>query len=48
MKIEQYENIDGVPMILLLDEENNTAKSMTKEYYDTLASESANDPAGNL
>jgi hypothetical protein len=36
MKIEQYENTDGVPMILVIDEEANQARSMTKEYWDSL------------
>ena len=34
MTITNYENLDGQPMVLILDEENDKAESMTKEQYD--------------
>ena len=36
MKIEEYTSLSGVPMILLLDEENNTSLSMAKSTYDEM------------
>ena len=34
MTITEYENLSGGPMVLIVDEENNKAESMTKEYYE--------------
>jgi hypothetical protein len=34
MKITEYENLEGQPMVLILDEENDKAESMTKAEYD--------------
>ena len=34
MTITEYENLNGEPMILIIDEENDTAESMTKAEYD--------------
>ena len=34
MKIEEYLNLNGEAMILIIDEENNKAESMTKETYE--------------
>jgi len=36
MTIKHYENIEGQPMVLVIDEENNTAQSMTLAYYEEL------------
>jgi hypothetical protein len=34
MTITEYENIEGQPMVLIVDEENNKAESMTKAEYE--------------
>ena len=34
MTITEYENSNGEPMVLILDEANDTAESMTKAEYD--------------
>lgn len=34
MIITEYENLDGEAMVLIVDEENNKAESMTKKEYD--------------
>ena len=34
MKITEYENLAGEPMILIIDEENDKAESMSKAEYD--------------
>jgi hypothetical protein len=34
MTIEEYENIAGEPMVLVIDEESDTAESMTKAVYE--------------
>jgi hypothetical protein len=34
MTITEYENLNGEPMILIIDEENDTAESMSKAEYD--------------
>ena len=34
MKIEEYENIAGEPMVLIIDNENDTAESMPKAVYE--------------
>jgi len=34
MTITNYENLAGQPMVLILDEENDKAESMTKEQYE--------------
>ena len=34
MTIENYLNTDGVEMVLIIDEENDKAESMTKAEYD--------------
>jgi hypoxanthine phosphoribosyltransferase len=36
MTIEHYENTLGEPMVLVIDEENDTAQSMTLAYYEEL------------
>jgi len=34
MKLEKYINLDGIEMILVIDQENDKAESMTKAEYD--------------
>jgi hypothetical protein len=34
MTITEYENLEGQPMVLIIDEENDKAESMTKAEYD--------------
>jgi hypothetical protein len=34
MTITEYENISGEPMVLIVDEANDKAESMTKAEYD--------------
>ncbi len=34
MIITEYENLSGKPMVLIVDEENDKAESMTKAEYD--------------
>ena len=34
MKITEYENLAGEPMVLMVDEINDKAESMTKAEYD--------------
>jgi hypothetical protein len=34
MTITEYENLNGEPMILIIDEKNDKAESMTKAEYD--------------
>jgi hypothetical protein len=34
MIITDYENLSGEPMVLIIDEENDKAESMTKAEYD--------------
>ena len=34
MKTTEYENLSGETMVLIVDEENNKAESMTKAEYD--------------
>ena len=34
MKITNYENSNGEPMVLIVDEANDKAESMTKAEYD--------------
>lgn len=34
MTLENYTNLNGIEMVLVIDEENNKAESMTKEEYD--------------
>ena len=34
MKITEYENLSGEPMVLIVDEINDKAESMTKAEYD--------------
>ena len=41
MKITEYENLAGQPMVLILDEENDKAESMTKEQYDEREAQAA-------
>ena len=51
MTITEYKNLEGVPMVLIIDEANDKGESMSKAEYDrrqveqaaqaTLASESA-------
>jgi len=41
MTITEYENSNGEPMVLILDEANNKAESMTKAEYDRREAEAA-------
>lgn len=34
MKIQEYENTNGESMVLIIDEENNKAESMTLKTYE--------------
>ena len=34
MKMTEYENTNGEPMVLIIDEENDKAESMTKAQYE--------------
>jgi hypothetical protein len=36
MTIENYLNIDGVEMVLVIDQDNNCASSMLKSTYDEM------------
>lgn len=41
MKIEEFETLDGTPMILIIDETNNQALSMSKETYEAQKAQEA-------
>lgn len=47
IQVIEYENTTGEAMILLLDEENNKAESMTAETY-TARLEAAKEASGTL
>ena len=41
MTITEYENSNGEPMVLIIDEANDKAESMTKAEYDRREAEAA-------
>ena len=48
MKIIESTDFEGNTYeVVVIENEDGSITSMSKEHYDTLASESANDPAGN-
>jgi hypothetical protein len=46
MELIKYENTNGDAMVLIIDEENNTGKSMTEAEYDRQQAEQADQPIG--
>jgi hypothetical protein len=46
MTITEYENSNGEPMVLILDEINDKAESMTKAEYDRRQAEQSTQPIG--
>jgi hypoxanthine phosphoribosyltransferase len=41
MEIIEYTNLNNEPMILIIDDVNDTAQSMTKAHYDELKANEA-------
>jgi hypothetical protein len=48
MTITEYENLSGEPMVLIVDEENNKAQSMTKAHYEELQKQADQPIGGNI
>jgi hypothetical protein len=47
MTITEYENLSGEPMILIIDEENDTAESMSKAEYERRQAEQSTPSVSN-
>lgn len=48
MKITEYKNMENEDMVLIVDEENNKAVSMTKAHYDELQKQADQPIGGNI